>query len=237
MAFPQRRQHVRAAIRRGNEEAQGAMRGKRVIDLTHVLLPGQEQYGLELRQRGERHGATGDIMSEVFMWSHVGTHVEVPLHFYANGKDTAGLPLSVFMGPAIRLDFRHKQVNEAITLAEVQAAGEVQLGDHVILWEGRDGQYRTPESHQRPYITEEVVAWLLEDRQVRLLGTDSSGFEVRGAKGYPNHTRWFRHDTAVLECLCNLDQIRSQRFYLLALPIPVVGLDACPVRALAIEDE
>lgn len=210
---------------------------KRVIDLTHVLIPGQEQYGLEVTQRGERHGPTGDIMKEVFMWSHVGTHVEVPLHFYAQGKDTAGLPLDLFMGPAIKLDFRHKQVNEAITLDDLKAAGDIQVGDHVILWEGRDGQYRTQASHQRPYITEEAVAWLLEDRKVRLLGTDSSGFEVRGVSHHPNHTRWFAHDTAVLECLRNLDQIRGQRFYLIALPIPVQGLDACPVRAIAIEEQ
>jgi arylformamidase len=211
--------------------------GKRITDLTHVLIPGEEQYGLEIKQRGERLGATGDIMKEVFLWSHVGTHVEVPLHFYANGADTASLPLSVFMGPAIRLDVRHKQVNEAITLDDLKAAGDIQVGDHVILWEGRDGQYRTPASHDRPFITEEAVEWLLEDRKTRLLGTDSSGFEVRGVTGHPNHTRWFRHDAAVLECLRNLDQIRNQRFYLLALPIPVKGLDACPVRALAIEDE
>lgn len=213
------------------------MEDKRVIDLTHVMIPGQEQYGLEVTQRGERHGPTGDIMSDVFMWSHVGTHVEVPLHFYAGGKDTADLPLSVFMGPAIRLDFRHKAVNEAITLDDVRAAGDVQVGDHVILWEGREGQYRTKESHQRPYITEEACLWLLEDRKVRLLGTDSSGFEVRGVSHHPNHTLWFKHDAAVLECLRNLGEIRSQRFYLLALPLPVRGLDACPVRALAIEDE
>ncbi len=213
------------------------LHGKRVIDLTHVLIPGQEQYGLEVTQRNERHGAMGDIMSDVYLWSHVGTHVEVPLHFYTDGKDTAQLRLDMFMGPAIKLDFRHKQVNEAITLDDVQAAGDIGVGEHVILWEGRDQQYRTPASHQRPYITEEAVAWLLEDRQVRLLGTDSSGFEVRGVGGHPNHTRWFKHDAAVLECLRNLDQIRSQHFYLLALPLPVQRLDACPVRALAIEDE
>ncbi len=213
------------------------LHGKRVIDLTQVLIPGQEQYGLEVTQRNERHGATGDIMSDVYLWSHVGTHVEVPLHFYTNGKDTAQLPLDVFMGPAIKLDFRHKEVNEAITLDDVQAAGDIGVGEHVILWEGRDHQYRTPASHQRPYITEDAVAWLLEDRRVRLLGTDSSGFEVRGVGGHPNHTRWFKHDAAVLECLRNLDQIRSQHFYLLALPLPVQRLDACPVRALAIEDD
>jgi arylformamidase len=212
------------------------VQNKRIIDLTHVLLPGQEQYGLEVSQRGTRTGPTGDIMSDVSMWSHVGTHVEVPLHFYRDGKDTSQLPLSVFMGPAILLDFRHKQVNEAITLEDVQAAGDIRPGEHVILWEGRDKQYRTKESHQRPYITEEAVAWLLEERQVRLLGTDSSGFEVRGVSHHPNHTLFFKYDAAVLECLCNLDQIRQQHFYLIALPLPVRGLDACPVRAVAVED-
>ena len=212
------------------------MQGKRIIDLTHVLIPGQEQYRLDLEQRDERSGATGDIMKIVTMWSHVGTHVEVPLHFYADGKDTAQLPLSVFMGPAILLDFRYKEKNEAITLDEVKAAGDIEVGG-CILWEGRDGLYRTPRSHDRPYVTEEAVNWLLEDRQVRLLGTDSSGFEVRGVSHYPNHTRFFREDAAILECLRNLDQIRQQHFYLVALPIPVQGLDACPVRAIAIEDE
>jgi arylformamidase len=212
------------------------MHNKRVIDLTHVMIPGEEQYGLEVKQRNERHGPTGDIMSDVYLWSHVGTHVEVPLHFYTDGKDTSQLPLDVFMGPAIKLDFRHKEVNEAITLDDLQAAGDIGIGEHVILWEGRDHQYRTPASHQRPYITEEAVAWLLEDRKIRLLGTDSSGFEVRGVRGHPNHTRWFKHDAAVLECLRNLDQIRSQHFYLFALPLPVKRLDACPVRAIAIEE-
>jgi arylformamidase len=213
-----------------------SLRGRRIVDLTHVLIPGQEQYGLEVTQRGAREGPTGDIMSDVYMWSHVGTHVEVPRHFYAQGKDTSELPLDVFMGPAIRLDFRHKEVNEAITLADVQAAGDIRVGEHVILWEGREHQYRTKTSHQRPYITEEAVAWLLEDRKTRLLGTDSSGFEVRGVSHHPNHTLFFKHDAAVLECLRNLGAIEHQHFYLIALPLPVRGLDACPVRAIAIDD-
>jgi len=220
-----------------NERIVDLLKNKRIVDLTHVMIPGQEQYGLEVKQRGERTGRTGDIMSDVYMWSHVGTHVEVPLHFYTDGKDTAQLPLDVFMGPAIKLDFRHKQKNEPITLEEIQAAGDIQVGQHVILWEGREDLYRTPQSHDRPYITEEAVEWLLTDRKIRLLGTDSSGFEVRGVSRHPNHTLFFKHDAVVLECLRNLGEIRNQHFYLIALPLPVKGLDACPVRALAIEDD
>src|SRR3954452_16963138 len=108
------------------------MRDFRVIDLTHRLLPGEEQYTVEINQRGKlREAPTGDIMHDVYLWSHSGTHVEVSLHFYANGKDTPAFPPETSAAPATRLDFRHKEVNEPITLADVQAAGEVRERDIV----------------------------------------------------------------------------------------------------------
>jgi len=216
------------------------MRDFRIIDLTHRLLPGEEQYSVEIKQRGKlRETPTGDIMHDVSMWSHSGTHVEVSLHFYAGGKDTSDFPPDTFVGQAIRLDFRHKQKNEPITLAEVQAAGEVQERDIVILWEGRDHLYRTKESHARPYLTEDAACWLALDRRIKLLGTDSSGFEVRGVDNHPNHHLFFKAgvDIPVIECLANLDKIPNQRFFFVGLPLPVKGLDASPIRAIALEIE
>lgn len=209
----------------------------RVVDLTHVLLPGKEQYTLEVSRRNERQGAEGDIMCTVYMWSHVGTHVEAPLHFLSAGGDTASIPLQRLMGPAIVLDFRHKAVNEAISLEDMQAAGDIQVGDRVLLMTGRQDQYRTPASHDRPFVTEEAMRWLVHDRQITCLGTDSSGFEVRGVSHYPNHRLLNEAGIPVLECLTNLVELRQQRVYLIALPWPVQGLDACPVRAIAIEPE
>lgn len=209
----------------------------RIVDLTHVLQPFTEQYTLEVAQRGKRQGPEGDIMSVVYMWSHVGTHVEAPLHFLTDGGDTASLRVEKLMGPAIVLDFRTKGVNEAITLEEIQAAGDIQAGDRILILTGRHTQYRTPQSHDRPYITEEAVRWLVEDRQINCLGTDSSGFEVRGVSHHPNHRLLNYAGIPVLECLNNLVELRQQRIFLIALPWPVVGLDACPVRAIAIEPE
>jgi len=209
----------------------------RVVDLTHVLLPGKEQYTLEVARRNERHGREGDIMSVVYMWSHVGTHVEAPLHFLSDGADTASIPIERLMGPAIVLDFRHKQVNEAITLEEVRSAGDVREGDRVLIMTGRHGQYRTPQSHDRPYLAEEAARWLVHDRRINCLGTDSSGYEVRGVDHYPNHRLFNEAGVPVIECLCNLVELRRQRVFLIALPLPVVGLDASPVRAIAIEPE
>jgi kynurenine formamidase len=84
----------------------------RIVDLTHVLQPYKEQYTLEVSRRDERQGAEGDIMCTVYMWSHVGTHVEAPLHFLTEGGDTASIPVEQLMGPALVLDFRDKGVSE-----------------------------------------------------------------------------------------------------------------------------
>lgn len=214
------------------------MQDFRIIDLTHRLLPGEEQYTVELKQRGKpRDTPTGDIMHDVYMWSHSGTHVEVPLHFYANGKDTSDFPPDTFVGPAIRLDFRHKEINEPITLEEIQAARDIRERDIVILWEGRDNLYRTPHSHDRPYLTAEAGAWLVLEKKIKLLGTDSSGFEVRGVNTHPNHHLFFApgNDVPVLECLCNLGEIPNDRFFFVGLPLPVKGMDASPIRAIALE--
>lgn len=209
----------------------------RVVDLTHVLLPSQEQYTLEVSRKNERHSEEGDIMSAIYLWSHVGTHVEAPLHFLASGGDTASLTIEQLMGPAIVLDFRSKGVNEAITLDEIMKAGDIQTGDRVLVMTGRHTQYRTPQSHDRPYLTEEAVRWLVEDRKINCLGTDSSGFEVRGVSHHPNHRLLNNAAIPVIECLNNLTELRKQRVFLIALAIPVKNLDAVPIRAVAIEPE
>ncbi len=206
----------------------------RIVDLTHRLVPGKEQYALDVGRHNERQGDRGDIMSTVYFWSHVGTHVEAPLHYLAKGSDTAGIPIEKLMGPAIVLDFRSKAVNEPITLADLKAAGDIQVGDRVMTMTGRHIQYRTPQSHDRPYLTEEAVRWLVEDRKINCLGTDSSGYEVRGVTDHPDHLLITSAEIPVLECLANLTELKVQRFFLIALAIPVVGLDACPVRAVGI---
>ncbi len=213
-----------------------------VVDLTHRLRPGDEQYALDVRERGERKTATGDIQSDVSFWSHVGTHAEAARHFYADGKDTSDFSLDHFIGPAVRVDLRHKQTNEAITLEDFKAAAEkaggIREGDLVFMWQGRDNLYRTPHSHDRPYVSEEAAQWLIEDRKIKALGTDSSGFEVRGPRGkeYPLHNLFFRKDQEVtmIECMRNLGGIPRDRFFFIGMPLPIKDLDASPIRAVAL---
>lgn len=208
----------------------------RVVDLSQVLYPGQEQYKLEATMVGERPGETADIFYEVHLWTHVGTHVEMPFHFLSKGKDATQMPLDKFMGWAIVLDFRHKKHDDAITEEELQAAGEIELGDRVLLWTGRDKLYRTSQSRERPFLTPDACKWLVFDRKIALLGTDACGVEMDRVN-WTNHQILHGNEVPVIESLANLGALTKQRIYLIALPWFVKGIDASPIRAIAIEPE
>ena len=50
-----------------------------------------------------------------------------------------------------------------------------------------------------------------------------------------NHLLLFRAGIPVIENLANLDQLTQKRVKTFSLPVPVKGLDAFPLRVIAIE--
>ncbi len=217
---------------------------KKAIDLSHTLLPGEEEYRLEVKNKfveeflPEYHRSEGEwyIMSEVIMWSHVGTHLEAPFHCLRDGTDVSEIPLSRLMGEAIVLDFSHKKTNEPIERKELEEVGkDVKENDIIIIKTGLDRFYRTPKAHDRPYLSLEAVKWLVE-KKIACLATDASGFEIRGINAQPNHRLLFQSDIPVIEHLTNLDRLTQKRFFLIALPWKVKGLDASPVRVIGVEE-
>jgi len=220
------------------------IKNKKVVDLSHTLLPGQEEYKLEVKNKFvdellpgyHRPEGSWYIMSEVTMWSHVGTHIEAPYHYLKEGMDVSEIPLSRLMGEAVILDFSHKKTNQAIEREELEAIGkEVQEDDIVILKTGLDKNYRTSLAHHRPYLAPEATQWLVE-KKISCLATDASGFEVRGIDSQPNHELLFKNNIPVIEHLTNLEKLTKKRVFLIALCWKVRGLDSSPVRVIAIEE-
>jgi arylformamidase len=227
------------------EKGRSSEMTRRIVDLSQLVFSGQEEYRLDLNTamleeflpQYHRDPDQWYVMTEVTLWSHVGTHIEAPLHFIEKGPDVADLPLERLIGPAVIVDFRDKQTNEAITLAELQERAVIEVGDMVIIQTGRDALYRTPQAHDRPYLSVEAVEWMIADRKVAVVGTDASGFEVRGDEAHPNHQALLGKGIPILEHLTNLEALSQSRVTLIALPWKVRGMDSCPVRVVAIEGD
>ncbi|MCD6318629.1 cyclase family protein [Candidatus Aerophobetes bacterium] len=215
----------------------------RIVDLSHKLYPGEEEYKLEvsyhfvdeLYPQYKRRPNDWYILSEVSFIPHIGTHIEVPYHYLKEGKDISAFPIEKLIGEAVVLDFTHKKVGEAIDKEDIEVyQNEIKKGDIVLIKTGLSKFYRTPKAHDRPYLTPGAVSWLIQ-KKINCLGVDCSGIDPKGFDYQINHEALFKNDIPLIEYLNNLDQLREKRTFLVVLPVPIKGLEAFPVRVIAIE--
>lgn len=88
---------------------------------------------------------------------------------------------------------------------------------------------------RRPDLSEEAAHWLLE-RKVKCVGWgDGIAIENNAAHCIACHDLLLGNDILFIEVLRNLDQLQQDQFLIVYAPLPIVGLDASPVRVVAIE--
>lgn len=218
----------------------------RIVDLSHKLYPGKEEYRLELAThftdelfpQYKRDPSVWYILQELHLSSHCGTHIEFPYHHNRNGMDAGSFPLERLMGDCLLLDFTHTQPGDAVTLEELSAyADRIKPGDLLLFNFNCSQFYRTSRSHDRPDITQEAIAWLALEKKIGLIGSDASGIEMKGVPNQPGHPLLMDNQIPIMEFAANLDQLRKPRFTLVVLSLCIVGLDSCPVRLLAVEED
>ena len=212
---------------------------ERIVDLTQVIEP----TGPDARRKFviHKHDALLEIpgnvrpegewyiMSDVELMDHIGTHIEVPLHCLKQGADLAEVPVEQFVGDAVILDLTDAEAEGGVTLEQVQAAafavGGIREGDIVFCQMGKTKYFSTAS-----------LQWLV-DQGMKLIGVDSGGVELSHDETHANvnHLLLFRAGISVIENLAHMDQLTQSRVKAYALPVPVRGLDAFPLRVIAIE--
>ena len=209
--------------------------------MTHKLTKDNERFKLSIKQyfvdeyiRGRhRNPEEWYIVQEVLMCTHVGTHIESPYHHIKSGNDISMLNLKQLVGTATVIDVRVGE-SQPITMEHViKYNNEIKEGDILLFRTGFSKYFRTEKYKNRPYIMPEVLSWLIE-KKIKCLGVDCSGIENKKIKDQKNHIMLFERNIPLIEDLNNLDMINERRFFFLALPLNIIGLDASPIRAIGI---
>lgn len=188
--------------------------------------------------------AIGSMNTVIALNTHVGTHVDAPRHFYADGEAIDRMPLDrMVLRKAVVLDMSRKRAGEGVTAADLDRAGAAPAAGEVAviktLW--TDRAWGKPEFWQDTiYLDPSVGAWM-EQRGVAAVAMDcfpEKPFwkmtltpEERGA----NHKRWLKAGIPLIQMLTNLDRI-APRFTLIALPLRLEGMDGSPARVIGVED-
>ena len=188
----------------------------------------------------------------IHMLDHVGTHIEMPLH-YGGTWDSDSFPLeSLVLAPTAIVDIRHLVPSKPITKTEL---GHVERGDIVLFHSGVADKLQGPTevggmldqwqtcAEVSPVLTQEVIDCLV-DLKVVAVGADKwkSRCEYRRKDtgelvSNPTHQIWMNENAiAIIESPANLHLLKKNRVLLSALAWPVPGLEACPVRLVALEE-
>ena len=162
-------------------------------------------------------GGDGYRLSRISIGSHIGTHVDAPLHFIEGGRDAAGLDLARCMGACTVITY-HGEITAGVLqkmLLELDRPARV-------LFRGKT-------------LLTEAAARILSVFDVRLVGFDDLNIAA-GDVSDAVHRELLAHEIVILENLV-LDDIEDGRYFLSALPLKMDGLDGSPVRAVLMTDD
>ena len=210
---------------------------KRIIDLSYPITAGMPVYPGDPEVRFtlvHTIKETGYNVSEVCMGTHSGTHVDAPSHSTYSDHTVDELPLDALTGWAEVLDLGEVEPGVEITAADLDVfADRVGEGARVLLrthWGKRWGQPNFFTDY--PGLTEGAALWL-NARKVRLVGIEQPS--VHHEHGKQVHEALLSAGVVLIETMANFDQLHCPTLYLIALPLKLVGLEASPMRVIALE--
>ena len=216
-----------------------------IVELSHKMLPGKENFNLQTRTydvvelvpEATHRPDVWYVVSDIAFSSHMGTHIEFPFHHLEDGANAGDYPIENMIGEAVVLEFTGKKAGDFISLDEVKKYKEfIREGDIIFIRTDLDKKFRDKDWEPFVHIAEDALLWLLEFKP-KIIGSDGSGIEVPDTEDQPNHFNCFRRNVAIVESLTNLAAISGTRLTVFILPLPIEGIDACPVRVIAIKEE
>jgi arylformamidase len=167
----------------------------------------------------------GWAASKIVLDSHLGTHVDAPCHFVAEGKTLDAVPIEMFSGPAQVVHLENMGAGEAISSARLPPLHS----ERVLL---STGWWREASDHELyfsryPFLAEEAARFIL-DAGVRLVGIDGPSIDYDGR----THVTLLEAEVIVVENLMRLDGL-PDRCTVTILPLSIAKADGSPARAVA----
>ncbi|MFQ3649178.1 MAG: cyclase family protein [Gemmataceae bacterium] len=153
---------------------------------------------------------------------HLGSHADAPSH-YGSGPSIEAVPLERYLGPC-----------QLIRVAALrgQAIGPLKwplVAPRVLI---ATGTAADPFDFHTDFASLSVeLVEQLANAGVFLIGVDTPSVDCSDSKELPVHQACLRYDISILEGL-RLESVPEGEYELIALPLPLEGFDASPVRAV-----
>ena len=239
----------------------GAFPRGRIVDLTYafdaktIYWPTEEGFLLE---RGTAGITPAGYYYEAHRFraaEHGGTHIDAPIHFFAEGNTVDNVPVERLMGSAVAIDVRAACAAERgyeVSVRDFEAwearYGRIPDGAIVLLstgygrfWPDRTAYMGTaargPEGVAEldfPGLDPEAAKWLIRERDIAAIGLDTPSIDPGSSKLFESHRVLFASGVPAFENVANLDALPATGAYIVALPMKIRGGSGAPLRIIAI---
>ncbi len=165
-------------------------------------------------------------LSSVTTTVHLGAHADAPSHYHAKGVSIEQRALSRYLGLAQVIRVSDLKPKERVMPQHIR----VEISAPRVLID--TGSFPDPEKWNSDFnsFSPELLTWMA-DQGVQLVGIDTPSVDPEDSKALESHQILYHRDMAVLEGLI-LKDVPGGLYTLVALPLPIEGGDASPVRAV-----
>ncbi len=157
-------------------------------------------------------------LNAIYTCLHTATHIDAPLHFIEGGKTIDQFPADYFIGDCVVAEANPGPITGAFAEDNFPFTGCERL-----LIKGSGLSYLMESS-----------AYYIADSSVKLIGTDSQTIGNHTTNDVI-HRALLSNDVLILEGL-DLTDVEPGRYFLMAQPLKVSGVEAAPCRAVLIKD-
>jgi kynurenine formamidase len=172
----------------------------------------------------------------LFLSSHTGTHIDAPYHFIKRGKKIHQIEPGRFLRDAMLVKIAAKS-NYAITKSDILKFEKenwvIPPHSTIVFATGWNDNLKRRNFFEENPGLDVSAARYLAFKKTNLVGIDSPSIDVGKNSAFSSHHILLQNDVLILENLCNLGEIKSIKFKLVALPLKLQGTTGSPVRAIA----
>jgi arylformamidase len=190
-----------------------------------LTFPGDPEFAMEPLFRCSQ----GDPfnLSALSLSTHMGTHVDPPLHYFDRAASVDAICLEILVGPGIILDMRGTSVIDRVALEQSDAAKHTR-----ILLKTDNGCKLLESTFTEDYVSlSEDGAQYLVDRGVKLVGIDYLSIEPYADVSAPVHRILLQAGVLIVEGAL-LAHIPAGPCKIYCLPLKISGADGAPARLI-----
>ncbi len=226
----------------------------RVVDLTHTYsaeFPHFRGTPSIVKLDAEASTANGDGWN-VFQWTideHAGTHIDAPFHRNADGWNVAEIPARDLVLPLAIVDIRDRartNPDAELTLDDLRRweaeHGPLPERGCVALFSGWDARADGPGFinldgdgvRHFPGFHIEAIEFVVEERNIAAIATDTASFDHGPTTEFPCHTLWLGRNRWALENVARLGDVPPAGATIVCGAPKVAGASGGPSRVFAL---